>query len=296
MTERELPLGRSTVDRAAHRRRDTQWLADAWKRAQVLVVDADGRALIDMTTKPPRLVLVGADVAPDGERMFLGEDDETAFFAVRGALPTAEDGQEPHTVRALGADLDARDSGLFVAAVALANWHDTIAYDPVTGAPTLSRDGGWVRSADGGAQIFPRTDPAMIVLVHDGVAGPSGRALLGRQAVWPAGRYSTLAGFVEPGESAEAAVVREVAEETGVAVTDVRYVGSQPWPFPASLMLGFSAYADPAQPIRRVDDELEDARWFTRDEIRAQRDANKVMPMTTSIAYYLISNWLDGII
>ncbi|WP_279582605.1 NAD(+) diphosphatase [Fodinicola feengrottensis] len=284
------------MNRAAHRRRDTQWLADAWKRAQVLVVDADGRALVDTSTRPYELILVAADAAPDGDRLFLGEDDEQVYFAVRGELPAETGGPEPHTVRAVGASLGARDAGLFVEAVALANWHDNIAYDPVTGAPTQARDGGWVRVSEGGAQIFPRTDPAMIVLVHDGVAGPAGRALLGRQAEWPPGRYSTLAGFVEPGESAEAAVVREVAEETGVAVTDVRYVGSQPWPFPASLMLGFSALADPAQPIRRVDEELEDARWFTRDEIRAQRDANRVMPMTTSIAYYLISNWLDGII
>jgi NAD+ diphosphatase len=295
MTDRELPLGRSAVDRAAHRRRDTEWLADAWKRARVLVIDAEGRALIDTSDGRPRLVFVAADAAPDGERLFLGEDDDAPYFGVRGELPAAGDDQQPHTVRAVGAELDARDSGVFVEAVALANWHDNITHHPVTGAPTVARDGGWVRASETGGPIFPRTDPAMIVLVHDGVAGPQGRALLGRQAVWPPGRYSTLAGFVEPGESAEASVVREVGEETGVTVTDVRYVGSQPWPFPASLMLGFTARADPAQPIQRIDDELDDAQWFTREQVRAQRDAVTALPMRTSIAYFLISNWLDEI-
>jgi NAD+ diphosphatase len=293
MTDRVLPLGRSTVDRAAHRRRDTDWLADAWKRARVLVIGFDGRALVDLSDGH-RLVFVTADEAPDGERLFLGEDGDDVYFAVRGDLPEHGETQKALDIRTVGADLDARDSGLFVQAVALANWHDNSLYDPVTGVATVAHDAGWVRTAEGSGPIFPRTDPAMIVLVHDGVEGPEGRALLGRQASWPAGRYSTLAGFVEPGESVEAAVVREVAEEAGVTVTDVRYVGSQPWPYPASLMLGFTALADPAQPIVRADDELDDAQWFTRDQVRAQRDAVKGLPMRTSIAYFLISNWLDG--
>lgn len=293
MTDRVLPLGRSTVDRAAHRRRDTDWLADAWKRARVLVISPDGRALVDLSDGH-RLVFATADEAPEGERLFLGEDGDDVYFAVRGELPAAGESVKALDIRTVGADLDARDSGLFVQAVALANWHDNSLRDPVTGAATVAHDAGWVRTAEGSGPIFPRTDPAMIVLVHDGVAGPAGRALLGRQASWPAGRYSTLAGFVEPGESVEAAVVREVAEEAGVTVTDVRYVGSQPWPYPASLMLGFTALGDPAQPIVRADDELDDARWFTRDEVRAQRDAVKGMPMRTSIAYFLISNWLDS--
>jgi NAD+ diphosphatase len=136
------------------------------------------------------------------------------------------------------------------------------------------------------------------MLVSDGVPGPAGKALFGRQAVWPAGRYSTLAGFVEPGESAEMAVAREVAEETGVTVTDVRYVASQPWPFPGSLMLGFTALADPAQEVVVDEVELEDARWFTRAEVLAAREDSggepgMLLPMRSSIAYHLISRWLD---
>ncbi len=133
-------------------------------------------------------------------------------------------------------------------------------------------------------EVFPRIDPAIIVLVSDG-----DRALLGRQASWPAGRYSTIAGFVEPGESLEDAVAREVLEETGVAVRRVDYHSSQPWPFPSSLMLGFHAEADSRQPVR-VTGELEDARWFTREEIAA---GVPLLPPSHAISYVLISSWFD---
>jgi NAD+ diphosphatase len=255
----------------------------------VLVIDETGQAAVRDSGE---LVLVPGAEAPDGDRLFLGEDNGTAYFAVRGPLPAEG---EPKSLRDCGADLDDRDAGLFVAAIGLANWHDAHLYSPRTGAPTTVRDGGWVREAvDGSGQMWPRTDPAVIMLVSDGVAGPEGRALFGRQSVWPEGRYSTLAGFVEPGESAEMAVAREVAEETGVAVSDVRYVASQPWPFPGSLMLGFTALADPAQEVVVDHTELEDARWFTRAELRAaQADGRRVLlPMRSSIAYHLISGWL----
>ena len=134
-------------------------------------------------------------------------------------------------------------------------------------------------------EFFPRVDPAIIVLVTDGE-----RALLGRQATWPAGRYSTIAGFVEPGESLEDAVAREVMEETGVPAVGARYDSSQPWPFPASLMIGFRASAPPGSPVR-VNGELEDARWFTREEIRA---GAALLPPVHSISRRLISAWMDG--
>ena len=284
-------LSRAAVDRAAHRRTDADWLAKAWPDALVLVIDAHGDAEVG---EDGGLVLLPATEAPEGERLFLGEDDGQVYFAVRGTLPGRG---TPSSLRDCGADLTARDAGLFVAAVGLVNWHDAHLYSPRTGAPTTVRDGGWVREAtDGSGQMWPRTDPAVIMLVSDGQPGPEGRALFGRQAAWPEGRYSTLAGFVEPGESAEMAVAREVAEETGVTVSDIRYVASQPWPFPGSLMLGFTALADPAQQIVADPTEIEDARWFSRAEILARRaeDAHVRLPMRTSIAYHLITRWLDG--
>ncbi|MCU1601861.1 MAG: diphosphatase, partial [Frankiales bacterium] len=219
-------LSRAEVDRDAHRRDDAAALEKAWESAEVLVVDEQGRALVDGTD----LVLVGPGDAPDGDRLYLGGG---RYFAVRGALPRRL-GAVAKNLRDVGHLLGDRDAGLLVHAVGLANWHATHAHCPRCGAPTHSAKGGAVRVCEAdGSEHFPRTDPAMIVLVHDG----GDRCLLGRQAIWPAGRYSTLAGFVEPGESAEQAVVREVMEETGVAVGDVRYSASQPWPFPASLML-----------------------------------------------------------
>jgi NAD+ diphosphatase len=283
-------LARSAVDRAAYRRTDAAWLETTWPGASVLVIDEAGQAAVRDSGE---LVLVPGVEAPDGERLFLGEDDGTAYFAVRGPLPAEG---EPKSLRECGADLDDRDAGLLVAAIGLANWHDAHLFSPRTGAPTTVREGGWVREAvDGSGQMWPRTDPAVIMLVSDGVPGPEGRALFGRQAVWPEGRYSTLAGFVEPGESAEMAVAREVAEESGVTVSDIRYVASQPWPFPGSLMLAFTALADPAQDVVVDYTELEDARWFTRAEVLSAHAAGRrvLLPMRSSIAYHLIRGWLD---
>jgi NAD+ diphosphatase len=149
-------------------------------------------------------------------------------------------------------------------------------------------DAGWVRRcAADGSDHFPRTDSAIIVLVHDG----EDRCLLGRQPSWPRGRYSTLAGFVEPGESLEHAVVREVREEAGVVVGDVVYRGSQPWPFPASLMVGFEARVVSGE-AKVSDDELEDVRWFTRDELRRNEQRTPGLPPPASIAHWLITGWL----
>jgi NAD+ diphosphatase len=305
------PLARTTLDRAAHHRRDQRWLDDAWSRAQVVVVDVrgGGRALVrDRAAGAPELVLLDGPsappVAPDG-RLFLGvEPDGAPVFAVDATLPDMPD-TRPVTLRDVGHVLSDRDAGLFTAAVALANWHTSHLYSPLTGHPTTVADGGWTRVDAGGKQMWPRTDPAMIVLVHDGVAGTGGRCLLGRNAAWPmtgaVRRFSCLAGFVEPGESAEAAVVREVAEEVGVRVDDLRYEGSQAWPFPGSLMLGFTARADPAQPVRVDPEEIVEARWFTRAEVGEMvragfldaRDGVRVgLPMPASIAFFLVERWL----
>jgi NAD+ diphosphatase len=301
------PLARTTLDRAAFHRRDPDWLDDAWKRGRVLVIDArkDGRALVRDRAGGAELVLVDPADAPDGERLFLGLDpDGTPLFAIDAPLPEI-DGAGPATLRDVGHRLDDRDAGLFSAAAALANWHVSHRYSPRSGQPTTITEGGWVRVDQDGRQMWPRTDPAMIVLIHDGVPGPDGRCLIGHNAAWPSTdgsrRFSTLAGFVEPGESAEAAVAREVLEEVGVRLTTVHYEGSQAWPYPGSLMLGFTAVADPTQTITVDPEEIDEARWFTRTDIRQMmagtyRDPDTAvpiyLPMRASIALYLIERWL----
>ena len=287
-------LSRSALDRDAALREDEAGLAAAWDRSRVLVVDDAGRALVD-DDRPggPALVLVGPTEAPAGERLYLGADDDGPVFAVTGALPRRL-GARPLDLRAVGALLGDRDAGLLVHAVALANWHTTHPRCARCGEPTEVVRGGSVRRCPGdGSEHFPRTDPAVIVLVTDG----ADRCVLGRQPSWPAGRYSTLAGFVEPGESAEQAVVREVREEAGLDVREVRYAGSQPWPFPASLMLGFTAVCDADASPRAVDRELDDVRWFTRDELRAAGTwggSGLQLPGEVSIARHLVDGWLAG--
>ncbi|HEU4350155.1 MAG TPA: NAD(+) diphosphatase [Actinoplanes sp.] len=302
------PLARTTLDRSALRRRDPEWLADAWQRGLVLVVEVGrgGRALVrDRPDGGAELVLLDTAKAPDGERLFLGVDpDGTPLFTVDAELPAIE-GARPATLRDVGHRLDDRDAGVFSAAAALGNWHATHTYSPRTGQATAVTEGGWSRTDPDGAQMWPRTDPAMIVLVHDDVPGPEGRCLLGRNAAWsfPDGslRFSTLAGFVEPGESAEAAVVREVMEEVGVRVRALHYEGSQAWPYPGSLMLGFSAVADRDAPVTVDPEEITEARWFTRVETAQMmagdyRDPGSgvkvFLPMRASIALYLIERWL----
>lgn len=336
------PLARSTLDRAAHRRTDSAWLAEAERSARLLVVDtrAGGRALVTGSSDRPELVLfpsVGTPaVQPSlaAHRLFLGvEPDGVAVFAVDGPLPEVP-GARPASLRSIGHLLSDRDAGLFTTALALANWHARHPYSSVSGLPTTVADGGWSRVDPDGVQVWPRTDPAMIVLVTDGVSGLAGRCLLGRNAAWPTTdglrRFSCLAGFVEPGESAEAAVIREVAEEVGIAPTDIRYVGSQSWPYPGSLMLGFFARADPDQPLRLDPSEMAEARWFTRREIaaiiaeprrasgqplgsaagrdqsgrggdgiglaggQAQAQRSIGLPSPSSIAFFLIDQWLRG--
>ncbi|MBQ0896599.1 NAD(+) diphosphatase [Micromonospora sp. U56] len=306
------PLARTTLDRAAHRRTDPDWLAQAWRRSRVLVLDSsrEGMALVRTDANPPALVLrepTELDGIADAAPLFLGlEPDGAPVFAVDAPLPDLPGTRAVH-LRDVGHLLSDRDAGVFTTALALVNWHLGHGWSPRTGHRTEIDEGGWSRVDAQGQRAWPRTDPAMIVLVHDGVDGPDGRCLLGNNATWPrmAGerRFSCLAGYVEPGESAEAAVLREVHEEVGVAVERIGYAGSQAWPFPGSLMLGFLAEADPKAPVLLDPTEIAYARWFTRREVGAvlagravdAGDGDRViLPPPSSIALFLIHRWLDG--
>ena len=308
---RDLVLGRTGVDRAAHRRTDEAWLADAVADPanRVLLLregrtpvarDADGAAVLGLVPAPD---LADLDVPP----LLLGVDDAgTAYLAA--ALPATgldpeaalhdgdalpgPPGAEWLDLRAAGAVLGDRDAGLLVSAVALANWHATHPRCPRCGVLTVPAAAGWLRVCpDDGSEHYPRTDPAVIVLVRDA----DDRALLGRQHRWPAGWYSTLAGFVEAGETAESAVRREVLEESGVVIDPdpdaLVYLGSQPWPFPSSLMLGYHALA--ATTAITVDgDELEAAGWFSREELADACARGQVrLPPSISIARKLVERW-----
>jgi len=282
----DLLLARSSVDRAAHLRADEAALEKQWAdpRARVIRVH-DGTAAV--TGDPPRLAFEAPARREDAERFFLGIDDGVPYFAIPGAFDLAA-GERAAELRQVGALLSDRDAGLFVHALALANWHATHRHCPRCGAPTRSSAGGHVRvCVRDGSEHYPRTDPAVIMLVLD----PDERALLGRQPSWPERRFSTLAGFVEPGESVEHAVAREVREEVGVDVTGLEYAGSQPWPFPASLMLAFRARAT-GTALRLDEQEIVEARWFTRDELAAAvRLGQVLLPSPVSVARRLIEGW-----
>jgi NAD+ diphosphatase len=196
-------------------------------------------------------------------------------------------------LRTVATAMSDRDTGLFTEALAIANWHAVNTHCPRCGTPTVVEMAGWVRRCfEDGSEVFPRTDPAVIVTVLDA----DDRLLLGSNAMWEQSRYSLLAGFVEPGESFESAVQREIFEEAGIRVVDARYKGSQPWPFPASIMVGFTARLADDQPPSALDpdgEEILDLRWFSRDELWAARE-QVILPGRSSIARALIEDWYGG--
>jgi NAD+ diphosphatase len=268
------------LDRAGPQRGDEAWLAARLADPATRVVAASAAGVI-VAGERPRMFAV--DALPDGvELVLLGVDgDGHAVFA---ADPGDELPGERRGLRDLAPMLSQAEGGMVAHAVGLLNWHRRHRFCANCGAPSEAREAGHVRVCPAcGTQHHPRTDPVVIMLVTDG-----DRALLGRQAQWPAGRYSALAGFVEPGESLEEAVAREVREEAGVRVDDVRYRSSQPWPFPTSLMLGFLARWAGGEPVVR-DGELEDVGWFTRQAIV---DGDVQLPPPTAIARRLIDEWL----
>lgn len=286
------------LDRRAEERLAADWFEQArHDPAALFLAMREGAALVrNAPEEGPRLALLGADdpriaaaLAPE-RAVLLGWYEERRVLLVdlpEEAARTVE-GEAFAELRPLAAELPPGEAGLAAYARALHLWHGNHRFCGRCGAPTRAMQAGHVRQCTNetcGTQDFPRIDPAIIVLIKDGE-----RALLGRQANWPPGRYSTIAGFVEPGESLEDAVVREVFEETGIEVDDVEYHSSQPWPFPASLMLGFTGRARTTQ-IRRNDGELDDARWVTREQIAAGEIA---LPLTHSISFRLIEDWFNA--
>lgn len=297
MTSPHLLMSAGAHDRLGVHRKDQEWLDARWAEpsSRVLVVSGTRVRPVDGS-----LPFVPAADAPDGTRILLGERDGATYWAVITGPEVAKSQEgEWYPLRGLLPALSGDqvvDAPLVFHALGLAEWHWATRFCPRCGGTLVPASAGHeLHCTSCGKPQFPRTDPAVIMLITDGEPGsPEERCLLGRSPVWPEGRFSTLAGFCEPGETLEDAVRREVAEESGVVVGDVAYFGNQPWPLPQSLMLGFTGRAV-STGIRLADDELEDARWWTRDEMRDQAtDGSLVLPGGVSISRSLIEHWYGG--
>jgi NAD+ diphosphatase len=290
------------INRAHNRRRNEDWIFDRLHSRDSYFLAVWQSKLLVTEGDAPRPVLLGREqVLPlmgSEEAFFLGEADGHCYFAAeidsndpKGPEHLIQLGQF-RDLRGIGPLLSKEDGALLAYAKTLAFWHGQNRFCGVCGSRTRSGEGGQVRicsNTECCAAHFPRTDPAIIVLIRSGE-----KCLLGRQSGWPELMYSVIAGFVAPGESAEAAVVREVAEETGVVVKNIYYHSSQPWPFPCSLMLGFTAEAE-TEKILLGDRELEDARWFSRRELREAIERGEVkLPPPISIARHLIADWFEA--
>jgi NAD+ diphosphatase len=302
LTDR-LPLARHQVDRDYLTRdrvdvvsellaSDDTRVLPLW-RGRTLMASSDRLALLPARAVPTAddYVYLGLSQADD-EAEPVGTPLVAALLSDDQARALEPDESAWGGLRAFGSVLSARDAGLAVEAVAVANWHDSHRFSPRSGRALVSDKAGWVRrDPENGQEVFPRTDPAIIVAVTDA----DDRLLLGSNALWENNRYSLLAGFVEPGESLEQAVQREIFEESGVKVVDPVYLGSQPWPFPASLMLGFRARVDADDPGVLEPDgaEILELRWFSRAELAASLD-DVILPGRTSIARAIIEDWFGG--
>jgi NAD+ diphosphatase len=285
---REYAFRHRGLDRAEHLREDHDALAARWPSAHVLVIDVEGQLRHPPGDDAQPRFSTALSLAPElpPAAAFLGLHGDDAYFAVAAEslpeLPAAT--LDLRSAAARWPDLPA---SAFAQARALLFWQQRNRHCGACGQPTAFVRGGYcARCAHCGIEHYPRTDPAIIVAVSDGE-----RLLLGRQAGWPEGRWSVLAGFLEPGESLEQTVVREVFEEAGVRVSSCEYAGSQPWPFPASLMIGFHAQAEP-QDVH-VGDELEAAAWFSAGDLRAQFASGAMKPSPRlSISRWLMEDWL----
>ena len=276
------------MDRAGELRTQPERIEELWQSAVIIEV---GMGRIRSTLSGP--VLLTSAQALGGERYFLGIDrsTDTPYFAWASGAVDSEV-EDYLTLRELAGGLSPRDLEIVMHAIALSNWHDAHPHCPKCGKATRVDLAGAARKCDHDeVQHHPRTDPAVIVLVKD----QDDRILLGHQPVWPDGRFSTFAGFLEPGETFEQCVAREVFEEAGVRLTDIKYLGSQPWPFPASVMIAFEAVTDAPEDARPDGEEITEVKWFSRAELKAAaEDGSILLPPTVSVARRMIEGWLGA--
>ena len=277
-----LSLARAHLDRAAELRADNQALDALFETGRIFQVHRGKFLFTDA------LHWLSPNTVPDGDRYFLGLDEHgVGYFAINSPFP--EGTENLQTLREAGLLATEVEIGAAVHAVALANWHDTHTHCARCGAETYSAMGGSIRRCRSDeSEHYPRTDSAVIVLVRDS----NNRILLGRQKVWPAKRYSNFAGFLEPGESLEACVKREVLEEAGVRINQIEYLGSQAWPFPASIMLAFTGIVENPEDARADGEEIEDLRWYSHESFTADLKSGELLiPPGISIARRMIEAW-----
>jgi len=290
----------SRIDRAGELRVNQETLDQLWQRAKILQI-AEGRiAAVDTALTLISAQDVAAHIAAhtftEGSRYFLGLDLETKapFFAWDTEWVGSTDDEVKEvgfsTVREIGSLLSEQELEISLHAMGLSNWHRAHPRCPRCGGATRVDLGGAARTCDAdGSQHHPRTDSAVIVLVKD----RSDRILLGHQPIWPEGRFSTFAGFLEPGETFEQCVAREVLEESAVVVTELKYLGSQPWPFPASIMISFEAVTDNPERAQGDGQEITEVKWFTRAQLMAAaKDGSLLLPPSISVARKMIERWL----
>ena len=270
-----------------------------WSTAKIIRVSnsklaTDGKSLLFLSATEVE-ELIASKVFTSGDKYFLGIDpaSKVAYFAWdcdEVGLSAGETSTEGlASLRELGGTLDEFELGISMQATALSNWHRSHPHCSKCGAETKSTLGGSVRvCVKDQSQHHPRTDSAVIVLVKD----KDDRILLGHQPIWPDGRFSTFAGFLEPGETFEQCVEREVFEESGVKVNEIKYLGSQPWPFPASIMIAFSAVVDDPSTAKADGVEITEVRWFSRAELKSSvADGSLLLPPTISVARKMIAMW-----
>jgi NAD+ diphosphatase len=293
------------LNRMAERRSDSTWLLTLATDEDAIIVPVwRTRNLIGQNTGNPEAIHLSVGAARDlldenSFLIFLGYRDDVPHFAVDLSHidephkhPALKEAGEFTDIRDISLNLPREDGGLLAYSRAIAQWHKTHRFCGRCGHPSEPKDGGHMRLCTNpgcNTQHFPRTDMAVIMLVSSG-----DKIILGRKKEWAEDRFSILAGFVEPGETIEGAVTREVMEEVGIPITNIRYHSSQPWPFPSNLMLGFFAEAE-SETINITDDELAEARWFTREELLDEAKAYAEKPHSVSIARRLIAEWALGI-